>query len=458
VQSEEQEVTSRVSIICPNGHLGFAPLIPESFRRGVAAQPDFIAADSGSNDIGPVPLAMDTCASPRQWQYHDLEEMLLSARRLQVPMIIGSCGDTGTNSRVDLYSQMIREIAAKHKLPAFKLGRFYSEVDKDWLRGLLHKGTEIHGLDGRSSLTQAELDSTDRIVAMAGVAPYLELLKGGCDVILGGRSSDCAVFAAPALFRGCEPQDSYYLGKVLECASFCAEPYGGKETVLGAIDDRGVTVTAMHPEQRCTVASVAGHAMYERANPYDEFFVGGRLDMRECRYTQLDDRTTLVSGQRYISSPEIRVKLEGAGRVGERYVGIASVRDPYTIEHIDDVIAWARNKAVDSLRPGCELHYNIFGRDGVMGDLEPIRKSAHELCIVVQSVAPTAAAAEELCIIGTRQLFYARLPNVRGSAGGVAFILDEVMRASPACHWTMNHTVTVPHEMSLFKTQTERVG
>jgi alpha-D-ribose 1-methylphosphonate 5-triphosphate synthase subunit PhnL len=68
---------------------------------------------------------------------------------------------------------------------------------------------------------------------------------------------------------------SYYLGKVLECASFCAEPYGGKETVLGEITEREVRVTAMHPEQRGTVASVAGHAMYERSNPFHEYVAGG---------------------------------------------------------------------------------------------------------------------------------------------------------------------------------------
>jgi len=35
-------------------------------------------------------------------------------------------------------------------------------------------------------------------------------------------------------------------------------------------DGRPVTVTAMHPGQRCTVASVASHAMYERADPFFE--------------------------------------------------------------------------------------------------------------------------------------------------------------------------------------------
>ena len=41
-----------LKIICPNGHLGFAPLKVESFRKGVEAKPDYIAADSGSESEG----------------------------------------------------------------------------------------------------------------------------------------------------------------------------------------------------------------------------------------------------------------------------------------------------------------------------------------------------------------------------------------------------------------------
>ena len=60
--------------------------------------------------------------------------MLLASRELGVPMIIGSSGDTGANSRVDLYVRIIKELAAKHGLPRFKLGYFYSEVGKEDLR------------------------------------------------------------------------------------------------------------------------------------------------------------------------------------------------------------------------------------------------------------------------------------------------------------------------------------
>lgn len=449
-----------LTIACPNGHLGFAPIRIESFHLGVAACPDVIAADSGSDDIGPGPLGSDTSTSPEDWQRHDLELMLVASRRLGVPMIIGSSGDTGSNSRVDLYVRIIQELAEKHKMPRFKLGYFYSEVDKAWLKQQMAQGQTIEGLDGYADLTEAELDATERVVAMAGVHPFIALLRQGADVVIGGRSSDAAVFAAPAIFHGFHDNQAYYLGKVLECASFCAEPYGGKETVIGAISHEDVQVTAMSPAQRCTVASVAGHAMYERSNPFEEFFAGGKLDMTDCRYEQVSEKTTRITGSRFIPSPQVRVKLEGSGKVGERFVGICGIRDPYTIANVDRVIEWARTQVRERFGPdGYELHYNVYGRDGVMGALDPLRdQPGHELCIMVQGVAPTAKMAEEVAMIGLRQMFYARLPDVKGTAGSVSFPLDEVLHASPAYRWTLNHTVAVRDPMELFPTHMVEAG
>ncbi len=449
-----------MKIISPNGHLGFAPLKTGSFKLGVEAGPDYIAADSGSDDIGPVPLGSDSCASPERWQRHDLEEMLLASRSRGVPMLIGSAGDTGANNRVDRYVEIIKELAAEHRLAKFKLGYFYSEVEPNWLRAKMRAGETVQGLDGFADLTEEELDATDRIVAMAGVHPYMKLLEQGADVIIGGRSSDSAIFAAPALSRGFPEDLSYYLGKVLECASFCAEPYGGKETVLGEISMDDVKVTAMHPDQMCTVASVAGHAMYERSNPFHEFVAGGMLDMTNCRYEQLDTKTTRITGPAFVPANDFRVKLEGAGKVGERYVGMAGIRDPYTIAHVDKVIDWAKQQVRERFgEDGYELYYNVFGRNGIMGDMEPLKdKPGHELCIVVQGVAPTAEMAEELAITATRQLFYARLPEVKGTAGGVSFVFDEVMRASPAYRWTLNHTVAVKDGLELFPTHMTEAG
>jgi hypothetical protein len=36
---------------------------------------------------------------------------------------------------------------------------------------------------------------------------------------------------------------------------------------MGRVEGDAISVTAMHPEQRCTPASLGSHAMYERTNP-----------------------------------------------------------------------------------------------------------------------------------------------------------------------------------------------
>ena len=123
------------------------------------------------------------------------------------------------------------------------------------------------------------------------------------------------------------------------------------------------------------------------------------------------------------------------------------------------MIAWARRQVVERFgEDGFELHYSVYGRNGVMGAMEPTISPAHELCILVQGVAPTAEMAEEVAMIGTRQMFYARLPDVKGTAGSVAFPLDEVMRASPGYRWTLNHIMAVDDPLELFPTDIATIG
>jgi len=448
-------------ILCPNGHLGFAPTKEGSFWIGAETKPDYYCCDSGSDDIGPEALGSDTSVSPVEWQEHDLELMLLASRKQGVPMLIGSSGDTGTDSRVDLYVEIIKALAKKHRLSSFKLAYFYSELKKDDLRKRLERGVVVEGLDGRKPFTLPDLDQTDRIVAVAGVHPFIKALEGGADVIIGGRSSDAAIFAAAAIYEGFPENHAYYLGKVLECASFCAEPYMAKETVIGTITHEDVKVTAMHPDQRCTVASVAGHAMYERSNPFYEYFAGGMIDMTECTYEQADEKTTRITGQKFIPiEGKIKVKLEGSGKVGERFIGIVGIRDPYSIRNIDKVIDWARSQVEERFAgKNYQLYYRIYGKNGVMGDLEPVKEiTSHELCIVVEGVASTKEVAKEVTLIGSRQIFYARLPEVKGTAGTAAFIIDGVLPAPAAYVWTMNHVLPVEDPMELFRVHEITVG
>lgn len=451
--------SGELRLLSPTGHLGFTPLERESFLAGLERSPHFVAADSGSSDIGPHPLGADEQCSPAPWQYHDLEILLTETRRRNIPLIIGSASDTGTNRGVNQYVEIMRRVAAAHRLAPFRLAYIYSDLAVEQVLARLQQGVPVEGLDGRPDLTAADLEGTDHMVAVMGAEPIIAGLEAGADVIICGRSCDPAIFAAPLLWRGFSPATAYYAGKVLECASFVAEPYMGKESVLGGVREGEVILEPMHPGQRCTPTSVASHAMYERATPYFEHVPAGALDMRNCRYEAVDDRRTRVTGFTFTPAAAPRVKLEGAGKTGERRLAIVGFRDQDTVRRIDEVIAWARAK-VDQRFGGQEyqLFYHVYGRNGVMGSLEPLRQVAHELCVVVEAVAPGAVQAEEITMMAARQMFYARLDNVKGTAGTAALMSDEVLTARPAYRWTVNHLLPVGDPAELFSLHLVTVG
>ena len=451
-----------VKILCPTGHLSFTPLEPESFLRGCEQNPDFIVADAGSCDIGPRPLGTDQHVSHEAWQRHDLAIMLREARRLNVPMIVGSASDTGTNRGVDQFVNILREVAEELQLAPFKLTAIYSEVPVASLRERISKGVRIEGLGERPDADLNVLETTDRAVAVMNAEPIQAALAEGADVVIAGRASDCALFAAPLLNAGHGPAVSYLTGKLMECASFCAEPYMAKESILGRVEDDSVYLTAMHPKQRCTPESVAGHSLYERQDPFHEHVAGGCLDMSKCVYIQVDEQTTKATGAEFVQATVCRVKLEGAGKVGERRLAIIGVRDPETTSRIEQAVDWSRAKLAERFGApgdGYEVHFHTYGRDGVMKDLEPDAPGEpHELCVVVEVISKDARRAEEIAALASRNLFYARLPGLKGTAGAAALMSDEVLVGEAGYRWTLNHVMDVGHCTELFTSSSMTVA
>ncbi len=94
-----------------------------------------------------------------------------------------------------------------------------------------------------------------------------------------------------------------------------------------------------------------------------------------------------------------------------------------------------------------------------MGPWEPRRAlPAHELCLVVEAIAPRFEDAEVVCTLGTRNLFYARLPEVKGTAGTAALMMDEVLRGKAGYEWTLNHVLPLADPLELVTIKTEVVG
>ena len=339
-------------------------------------KPDFIIADSGSCDIGPYPLGADGQASPTAWQRHDLEVMLLAARRLGVPMIIGSASDTGTDRGVD---QFVR-VDPGHRRASTGWRRSSSRrstrSSRRRVARALAAGTPILGLDGRPDADAAVLDRTDRAVAVMGAEPMQEALRAGAEVVIAGRSSDCAIFAAPLLNAGFSPADRLLRRQADGVRLVLREPFMGKETIFGRISGEDVYVTAMHPGQRCTPASVASHSMYERRNPVSRI-----RRRRLCRHDRLPLRAASTRRPRSATGAALRA-VDAAGsssRAPARSASAASpivgIRDPYMIANIDRAIAWAQAPARRALRAdrdrASRSSTTSTAATRVMGELEP---------------------------------------------------------------------------------------
>jgi hypothetical protein len=447
----------RLRVLISTGHLGTAPSNPESFLAGMATNPDYVVADGGSSDPGPVYLGEDTTLG--HFVRDDLELFLTESRKRGIPLVIGSAGDTGSNRGVDEFVGIIRELAAQHRIPKFRIGYFYSEVPKDYLKRKLASGKTLAGLGGFAELTEDEIDRATRIVAVAGVHPFLKLLEMGVDVIIGGRCGDINFTAGPCIHHGFPEALAYHMGKMIECASLVAEPFMGKETIVGTISHEDIRITPFHPQQRCTIASVAGHSMYERETPYFEQALGGTLDMRACRYEQFDERTVRITGARWIAADELRVKIEGAKKIGERYMGFVGLRDPHVVRNVDQAIDWVKTAVANRFgREQYELYFHVFGRNGVLKEMEPVKNpNAHELGIVVEGLAATDALAEKITDFAVRMFFLARVPGVKGTAGTAA-TTKKTMKSSPGYMWNVNHTVPIDDPMELFPVHVTDAG
>ncbi|MCZ7575175.1 MAG: DUF1446 domain-containing protein [Ardenticatenaceae bacterium] len=452
-------------VLAPTGNLGHSPIQEASYREGLRRDPHYVVADAGSADIGPSFLGADVAHNPIEWDRMDLELLLTTTRERQIPLIIGSAGGTGTNRGVDLFLALIREIAAERRLAPFRLATIYADVDPDALRERVRRGEDIPGLGSADPLTLEDVDRTDHVVAMMGVEPIIRALELGADVVVAGRACDDAIFAALPIWQGYPRALALHMGKALECASLVAEPEMVKETILGTLSEDRVLVEPMHPEQRCTPRSVAAHSMYERVDPYTQAIPSGVLDTREARYEAVTDRICQITGSRFIPDPVYRVKLEGAGRVGYRAFSIVGLRDPNAIQNLDRILADVRER-VERVYPalrsdeGYQLVYHIYGRNGVMGALEPVKEvRSHELGVVSEIIAPSQKLALDIAKLVQYRFLFGRYPGQKHSGGGAALIIDESLRPEhPAYRWTIDHLLTLKDPLALFPIELHTIG
>jgi hypothetical protein len=252
------------------------------------------------------------------------------------------------------------------------------------------------------------------------------------------------------------------MGKTIECGPLVATPILPREAVSGTV--RGNTdfiVTPYHPDQRCTPSSVAGHTLYERADPFRQFLPGGYVDLINTTFEAETERVCRVTGSEWHGESEYLVKLEGAEFVGYKAYCIFGLRDPKAIRQIDPLLE-AISAEVEMHFPfspeaGYHLNFHVYGRDAIMGDREPTPNiTSHEICVVSETVAPTRAEAEEMGKLVKYMALRANYPEKISTAGGAALIADEILPSPhPAYRWRIDHLLPLQDPFELFPAEME---
>ena len=132
-----------------------------------------------------------------------------------------------------------------------------------------------------------------------------------------------------------------------------------------------------------------------------------------------------VSGSRFKPEERYTVKLEGAKRIGYRSISIQGGRDPAYIAVIDEVTkqieARIRTVYFPEVPAGeYEVIFHIYGKNGVMGELEPVRNNVPmEMCVITEVAATTQELATAICNRARTELLHTPYPGRIATAGNM---------------------------------------
>ncbi len=461
-------VDDEIRVLSPTALLGYG-YPAASLEEGMRRKPHAIAVDGGSTDGGPYYLGIEpgsgsgggTAGAFFEMISRDLGPLLEAALGAQIPLLIGSAGFAGADLHL-MATVATAERLAKERGLHFKLASIHAEIDKGYVKEKLRAG-KVTPLGPVPELTEEEIDRSVRIVAQMGVEPFVAALESGAEVVIAGRANDPSMFAALPFLHGFDRGLALHMAKILECGAIAAEPGSGSDAVLGTLRRDHFLIEPLNPERSCTVHSVAAHSLYEKSDPRTLFGPGGRVDLSAVRFEQCDARTVRVSGSRFIPDPIYRLKLEGSKRIGYRAVAVAGVRDPLTVAHIDELIDEARRGVADKFRDVPEesrrLAFHVYGRDGVMGDLEdPNLPLPHELGLVIEAVAPDQALATTLCGQARTFMVHHGFAGRMSTAGNLAFPFSPLdIPAGPVYEFNIYHLVEEEDPRRLFEMELKDV-
>ncbi|MER6677340.1 acyclic terpene utilization AtuA family protein [Streptomyces sp. NPDC000983] len=450
---------NEVRVLTPVGMLG-AGFPPETLTRGLELGADVIAVDGGSTDSGPYYLGTGIAKTAAAAVAQDLRLLLRAAADAGIPLIIGSCGTSGTDSGVDWVADMTRAILAEEGLD-LKVATIYSEQRAADLSERLNR---IHPLAPVGPLDTATLDSCRHIVGMMGHEPIVAALESGADVVLAGRATDTAIAAAFPLMKGMPAGPVWHAAKIVECGGQCTtNPRAGG--VLATIDADGFTIEPLDPDNACTPTSVAAHMLYETVNPFTMREPAGTIDVSDAVYEALDPRRVRVEKSRFTPADQHTIKLEGARITGYETMSFTAIRDPHILGQIDTWAALMRkmigewvNRTLGLGDDDYAVDLRLYGHNAILDAIEPDRRPPREVGAMLLVRAADQATATAIAKVANPLMLHLPTPDMN-YLPSLAFATSPAETERGAVYeFALHHAIDVDSPTSMFRINLPEVG
>ncbi|KAF4867656.1 hypothetical protein CGCSCA1_v013198 [Colletotrichum siamense] len=454
-----------IRILTANAMLGYG-YKSDHFWFGIHEyRPDAIVIDSGSTDGGPFKLGMGRKTVADESYIRDLTPYITACAHYGMKLLISSAGGDGSDKHVAEILTIVNKIIEDNGFK-FKVATIGAAVPKGLIRQKLKDG-KISPCGPVPPLTPEDIDSAVDIVAQMGPEPFIKALEEEKpDIIVAGRAYDPSPFAAFCMNLGVERAPAFHLGKILECGGQCAVPKG--RSMIATIRKDSFDLTPLNPIERCTPLSVAAHSLYEKTRPDQLPGPGGVLHLDQAQYKVLEDgRTTRCWGSRFVPTPTYQIKLEGVSLVGHRAIFIGGFRDPILISQLDDFLEHQVRNYTRGLFPeldksdDCRLIFHVYGRNAIMGPLEPNSEPAHEVGVLGEVVAPTAAKAMAICNSARVSCLHLYYPGILATTGNFASPLSpHEQDAGAVFKFSLYHLMEIddPTDPTIFSIKSPTAG
>ncbi|CAG9936490.1 unnamed protein product [Clonostachys rosea f. rosea IK726] len=413
-----------IRILTANAMLGYG-YKADHFWYGIHEyHPDAIVIDSGSTDGGPFKLGMGRKTVADESYIRDLTPYVTTCAHYGIKLLVSSAGGDGSDKHLAEIVAIINKIIEDNGFK-FKVATIGASVSKEIVLSKMKEG-KISPCGPVPALTEQDVNTAVDIVAQMGPEPFVRALKeGNPDIVVSGRAYDPSPFAAFCINLGVETAPAFHLGKILECGGQCAVPKG--RSMIATIRKDSFDLTPLNPIERCTPLSVAAHSLYEKTRPDQLPGPGGVLHLDTASYKVLEDgRTVRCWGSRFVPTPTYQIKLEGVSPVGHRAIFIGGFRDPILIAGLDDFLENRVRNYTRGLFPeldksdDCRLIFHVYGRNAIMGPLEPNPVPSHEVGVLGEVVAPTAAKAMAIANSARVSCLHLYYPGILATTGNFA--------------------------------------